>query len=101
MLSLAEYFLTELPQLFEEQYSISSVNNSLGSVFDDENIKTVTNISDYSIFFKSTFKKGFKAGTTQITRTSAKLNANGADLNLNKATNICVIKCFSKKHTPA
>ena len=74
--------------------------------YDNENMKTVANCSDYSIIVQEYFYKGFKAGTTQVTRTIAKLSTTGADLDLYQASNRYVLKrlwfqCLSKKHTQA
>ena len=105
MFLCAEYFWTELPHLFKK-YNTSSVSNLLGGVFDNANMKTVINGSDYSIAVQEYFQKGFKAGTTQVTRIFAKLSTAGADSDFYQASNIYELtrlwfRCLSKKHTPA
>ena len=55
--------------------------------YDNKNIKTVANSSDYFIVVQEYFQKGFKAGTTQVTRMYARLSTTGADLDLYQASN--------------
>ena len=58
-----------------------------------------------SLLSKSTFKKGFKTGTTQVTRMFAKLSTTVADSDFYQASNryeltrLC-LQCLSKKHKP-
>ena len=77
----------KLPHLFKECYSLSSVINPPGHAYNGENIKTVTNGSDYFIVVREYFQKVFKAGTTQVTRIYAKTSATGADSDLNQTSN--------------
>ena len=74
--------------------------------YDNENMKAVANSSDYFIVVQQYFKKGFKAGTTQVTRMYERLSTTGADLDLYQASNRYVLtrlwfRCLSKKHTQA